>query len=638
MLDRLISGAGAITDLADRIARAFTGRASGNVLGHRPGSLIVAAGLGVLAVVLVLVGIEATDNPTPRTLDAATVATSQDLGSRTYATVTGGISSNYVVTYQDDNDNNLRIPARRQGLVLLPHGPGVPVRRDRALHPVAHRRVPCLGHRPGLRGRGVRQGGSLDLRRGDRRAGPARRRRRGIDATSVPAGTPATLDLAAELPANESAVAWAGSRVGTIAGVCSTDLNGNGACDREEYDLYDIIVYDPVSKNAITVVVAESPEFQPGTFTGMLRRDERAVSDAKSAEGPAVRRPGHDAQRDLHPRRRQGAGERAVLLRRAALAALLAVVIVVGLVGGYLIFRRSVAGPEAGPDPRPRGADPAQGDRESPHEHRPGPCPGGAGRPGPLRRDTGPRGGRHRGNAGVDAADPGDPPVDRHRPAGPSGLGVAAPATAFDIPASASTLIVERRNKPEGVAVGLGELTSDCDRDRPAVPRQPAGAQPHGRDRDAAAVVRRRSADAATESRPSGSTSPAPRRTFVGSRGPGATDHPRAPDDGRLGARRHRGGRPPRAGSTRSSCGCRTSRSGCTSSRRAPSIRSRRIRRTSSTTSSRGGGRHGRCGGPAGRPRFARVRRGARATSLPRHHRTARDPGRLRSGRGDRGR
>ena len=56
MLDRLISGAGAVTDAADRVVRAI-GRGGGEgLLGRRPGSVVVAAICAVLAGILVFAG------------------------------------------------------------------------------------------------------------------------------------------------------------------------------------------------------------------------------------------------------------------------------------------------------------------------------------------------------------------------------------------------------------------------------------------------------------------------------------------------------------------------------------------------------------------------------------------------------
>ena len=105
MLDRLISGAGAVTDTADRLVRAI-GRGGGeSLLGHRPGSLVVAAICAVLAGILLFAGIEATDNPTALTMTPSQVAKADDLGSRTYATISGFVAATYVETYTDDNGN-----------------------------------------------------------------------------------------------------------------------------------------------------------------------------------------------------------------------------------------------------------------------------------------------------------------------------------------------------------------------------------------------------------------------------------------------------------------------------------------------------------------------------------------------------
>ena len=105
MLDRLISGAGAVTDAADRVVRSI-GRGGGEgLLGRRPGSVIVAAICVVLAGILVFAGIEATDNPTAIAMTPDQVAQAEDLGSRTYATISGSIAATYVETYTDDNGN-----------------------------------------------------------------------------------------------------------------------------------------------------------------------------------------------------------------------------------------------------------------------------------------------------------------------------------------------------------------------------------------------------------------------------------------------------------------------------------------------------------------------------------------------------
>ena len=77
----------------------------------------------------------------------------------------------------------------------------------------------------------------------------------------------------------------AGSRAGGYLETCSDDVNGDGICQDEEIDLWDVAVYDPETGAGIIVLVDENPEYTPATFTGMLRRDERDVSDAKTTEG-----------------------------------------------------------------------------------------------------------------------------------------------------------------------------------------------------------------------------------------------------------------------------------------------------------------------------------------------------------------
>ena len=51
MLDRLISGAGAPTDRADRLVRAITSGRGPDVMGNRPGSVFVIVLLIVLLIV-----------------------------------------------------------------------------------------------------------------------------------------------------------------------------------------------------------------------------------------------------------------------------------------------------------------------------------------------------------------------------------------------------------------------------------------------------------------------------------------------------------------------------------------------------------------------------------------------------------
>ena len=107
MFDRLISGAGAVTDAADRLVRAVGRRGSERLLGHRPGSVLVAVACVVLTGILVFAGVEATDNPTAVTLTPDQVARAGDLGSRAYATISGSVAAAYVETFSDDNGNGM---------------------------------------------------------------------------------------------------------------------------------------------------------------------------------------------------------------------------------------------------------------------------------------------------------------------------------------------------------------------------------------------------------------------------------------------------------------------------------------------------------------------------------------------------
>ncbi len=65
MLDRMISGAGAVTDAADRSVRWLASGSRRGIGTTRPGSVIVAGLLLVLAALFVLAGLEATDPATP---------------------------------------------------------------------------------------------------------------------------------------------------------------------------------------------------------------------------------------------------------------------------------------------------------------------------------------------------------------------------------------------------------------------------------------------------------------------------------------------------------------------------------------------------------------------------------------------
>lgn len=438
MLDRLISGAGALTDRADRFARLFSRRAAGDLLGHRPGSVIVAAVLGILAIVLVFVGLEATDNPTPRTV-APAVGAGDGIGSRTFSTISGGLSSAYVVTYMDANGNDTQDPGEDETewfyfLVDPATRDGVTVRSSRPPHEA---------YRLETSGTVVEDAAyiaedatffadtltELGITLDDRLL---------LDAT-VPAGAAAQVaDLATGLPPDGSAVSVAGSRSPTWIPVCYSDPNGNGTCDEAEVESYDVLIYDQASKRAIVVVTQDALEFAPATFTGMLRRDERAVSEAVTAKDLAF--DDLDITVSDHYVLDEGAAPASAPLAfgLAALCGLAGGIILIGLAGGYLIYRRDDRALPA------RATTLAVGERI------------------PLRvtgnlRSAG--GQVHVREAPADllryqtvALAPEPPPVGSPNPPAEP-VAEAGPA-----PEPPSTLILERHGRPEGVAVGSGEL------------------------------------------------------------------------------------------------------------------------------------------------------------------------------------
>ena len=125
--------------------------------------------------------------------------------------------------------------------------------------------------------------------------------------------------------------------------VCSSDPDGDGTCDDDEVDAYDVIlIYDEASKRGVVVVTPVSPEFTPATFTGMLRRDERACrADAIDAEelefDDLEHRPSATTTSSMTARRRRArrspSGWPLCAASRPGSSS-------IGLAGGYLIYRR----------------------------------------------------------------------------------------------------------------------------------------------------------------------------------------------------------------------------------------------------------------------------------------------------------
>ena len=194
-----------------------------------------------------------------------------------------------------------------------------------------------------------------------------------------------TADLAGTPPTDGTPVEISGSRLVDYWPICSNDANGDGTCTDAEADGFDVIVYDPVGKRAMTVLTRTSPAFTDATMTGMLTRNEQAVDEAQGSGPIDVGEHQLEVSRSLPARRwRDPAGSPLAFLLAAVLA-LLGGVILVGVRGGYLVYHR-----HAGPLPEPRSTHgsrrtpAAQGHGFHPHAVWTAPRPRGAG--GPLVR------------------------------------------------------------------------------------------------------------------------------------------------------------------------------------------------------------------------------------------------------------
>ena len=305
MLDRTISGAGALTDLADRAVRPFGQRRGRNPLATRPGSVIVIVLLAILATLLVLAGLEVADASVPQALPAAAVTTGPSLGDRVYATVDGVVSPDYVETF--------------------------------------------------------------------------------------------------------------------------FDADGDGAKDDDEITVeWFYFLVDPDSFTGVTVRSTRPPEavvsddtyaVAPATITGMLRRDERGVSEAKMSLGFPFEDSGLVVSDRYVLEEGTAPTNPFLAFGLAAVVGLVAGAMLVGLSGGYLIYRRSGHGLP------PPATSLALGERL------------------PLRVT-----GLLRTGEGLVHV--------REAPADLVRFQVSEPTASEP----ASTLIVERRGRPEGVALGLGQL------------------------------------------------------------------------------------------------------------------------------------------------------------------------------------
>jgi len=341
MLDRMISGAGAVTDGADRSVRLLTTTSRRQIASNRPGSLAIAGLLVVLSALLVMAGLEATDAAAPVEVAPAVAANSSSLGDRTYATMRGSLHSAYVETFTDDNDNGVE----DEGETGIAWYYWLVDREARSGVTVRSTRPPSAMYT--FTGNGVVAGDphyltddrtSIEHDLGT--AGLDVDATKVIDATVPAASSGDPVDLAGSLPAIGTRVELSGSRLGSWAAACSVDTDEDGSCDLSETDRYEIVVFDPTTRHAVRAYVADIPEFTDATMTGLLRREERAVDDAVTTRGL-----GFDdfdlVVSDRYVLDDAAAPRRAPLaFGLAAVLFVVALIIVVGLAGGYLIYRK----------------------------------------------------------------------------------------------------------------------------------------------------------------------------------------------------------------------------------------------------------------------------------------------------------
>jgi hypothetical protein len=340
VLDRLISGAGALTDRADRLVRALTSGRGPDVMGNRPGSVLVIVILIVGSVVFGLLALESADNPTPRAIAPAEVASADDIGRRVYATIEGIVADNFVETFPDDDGDGIQDEDETGDawyyFLIDESGRGVTVRSTR--NPVDIYRYTATGivvRDPEYVSVDVTEFGQLD-----RSAGIELDDTFYLDASTAPAGSPQPLDLSAEMPSPGTAVTITGPYIGWLD-VCSGDADGDGQCEESEFDAIDAFIAHPGSGRAITVLQADQPEPVPVQFTGMLRNEAASIRDAKTARDLDFDSLGITVSNRYLLDDQATPASAGLSLGLAILAGLLAAVLAVGLVGGYLVFRRS---------------------------------------------------------------------------------------------------------------------------------------------------------------------------------------------------------------------------------------------------------------------------------------------------------
>ena len=395
----------------------------------------MATGLVLLAGLLVSSGLEAADAPIARVLGPAVGET--DLGNHAFATMSGSVSSGYVETYFDTNANDVRDDGEATAawyyfLVDPTTRAGVTVRSKRPPTDVFQVRRTGQVHVDPMYVAEDRQYFSdtiagLDIVLDDQRY---------VDATVGVATPSASADLAA-LPGDGAPVTIAGASppTGTRSAPTTPTSTGRATTRRSTRTTSSSTTRRRCAGWSWS---RPSHRSSPATFTGVLHRDEHSVSEATTTTGLDFDGLGITVSPHYVLDEGDAPHGAAAALGIAAICGILAGVLLVGVAGGYLIYRRA-----SRPLPAPARSLPVDG--RTPLRVT-----------GILRTAAGPL---HVREAAADL------------------LRFQTVVTGVE---PDSTLIIERQNRPEGVAVGLGDSDA-CRRarsTRSAAPGRPSASSP----------------------------------------------------------------------------------------------------------------------------------------------------------------
>ena len=289
MLDRLISGAGAVTDAADRSVRLLASGSSRGIGTTRPGSVVVAA-------ILLVAGEPARARRPRGDRRAVRPRRSTRPMSRSLATSGTGRMPRSAAPCMPPRSRRMttstatasRMPTRTSTRGTT----GSSTAADRSGVTVRSKRPPSELFT--FSARGYVLSGEPRFLTSDRSDLEAEAKAAGLTYDSK-----IVIDTVRRAPATAKPFDLAGRDPGRVPTRSSCRdrgwAHGSGcAPDREPTTTsaipprrtrYEILVFEPVSRHAVRVLVAELPEFSDATITGLLRREERAVDDARNIVG-----------------------------------------------------------------------------------------------------------------------------------------------------------------------------------------------------------------------------------------------------------------------------------------------------------------------------------------------------------------